>query len=206
MKNLRREDQYDQKNFFFDLDDTLIESENLKKNLYFQVLKISVQEINLTEIPFLRLKNRYEIIRELCYLKGEPTLWIKRANQYSAVCNSILGRLLYQSDIFNLSLWLKRKGHRVILISKTPKRDLIKTVRVGRAYGLFEEIISVNTRKCKSVAMRRALNVRGLNFTSAAHFGDSPGDRIASSRSGIRFVRCNEVLTYKFFRKVHCKL
>ncbi|MGB0670758.1 MAG: HAD family hydrolase [Rhodospirillales bacterium] len=186
----------------FDFDGTLVDSNSIKRDAFFQVAADFPDGRNAMEkvLTDQASADRFTTFQKFCQMIGQPEKSTSCAQSYGALCEA---HILEASEPAGLRAFLGLLRERAIpraICSATPENHLVRLAKI-RFNGCFEV---VRGRPDTKPDILRGLAERyGLGCQELLMVGDGPDDYAAANRVGCLFVGMT-AFGYRLSDKAHC--
>lgn len=178
--------------FIFDFDGTLVLSNHIKKQSFFDVIKYRYPDISLSlcnDLKNIMTSNpnidRYAIFNKLAQLNKNIDAKILVAD-YGNKCHDLIMKADKVSGSLELLLRLKELKKNVIINSATPRDALLRTVNALDIHKYIDEIYGAPASKSENI--RIAMKKYSVLANQIIVIGDGDNDRIAAKDIGCLFA------------------
>lgn len=172
----------------FDFDGTLVESNQIKKQTFYDLASEFENGIRLMELILGESadRNRYWIFAEFASALPVPADAKKLADSYTRTCQERIARAPEIAGAKAILERLRTEGKLLFVNSATPVEPLTALVRLRRMDALFEGIYGSPANKFENLEVIRSKH--GLTRDQILVVGDGESDRASAEALGCHFV------------------
>jgi phosphoglycolate phosphatase len=179
----------------FDFDGTLVDSNDIKRQKFYEVTKNYIGANKILDKVFLSSKNRdrNNIFKLLgrCLSKEKNTINIDGlCETYTKICEYEVSRAQEMHGAISTIRDLRKLGLLTIISSATPEKTLNKIIQMKGWEPLFDLILGSPSSKTSHI--NRILIQNSLKAYEVVYVGDSEIDRVAALAQGCHFVGIGE--------------
>lgn len=177
--------------FVFDFDGTIVDSNTLKKSLFFEILNNFDVDISLLEKEIsIDGKSRNEIIRNMLFNYPEHNK-VEAIRQYSKKSREAISSLKPNNFFFQIIEYCINNSIYLVLSSNTPENELIKIVKEMKIFKLFDEING--NPKSKTETLNKIIINNKFKSSEILVIGDGISDKESASENetDFHFVKNN---------------
>jgi phosphoglycolate phosphatase-like HAD superfamily hydrolase len=180
----------------FDFDGTLVQSNAIKRQAFFQTVRLLGEDLDDVVEDVLRHVpgDRYILLREMAAradarrpLPPSGTAWPERlADAYTKICDDEIARCPEVPGAMEALETLRRRGCALFINSSTPSAPLVAVVNRRNMGGSFRGVWGNDAGKVEN--LQRALALTNARVDEMVFVGDAEADRAAAATLGCRFV------------------
>ena len=137
----------------FDFDGTIVDSNLIKKSLFYEVLnEFDIDKNELKVQISIDGKSRNQIIRGALSKYSEEVV-LKSIKMYSLLTFDKISKIKPNKYFFEVVEYCKKNGIYLVLSSNTPENELIKIIKEMNLFNIFNEVHG--SPKLKSVTLKK---------------------------------------------------
>lgn len=175
----------------FDFDGTLVDSNNIKFNTFFQVTKnIPNSKKLLEQILQENPGDRFAIFKSLSNrLYSEYQISVNDKNlsdEYTSICEKKVSTAQSIKGSEDSLEKLKLKGVKLFVSSATPEETLVNIINKRGMSHFFDGIFGAP--KIKEMHIHHVMKLYDSNSSEIIYIGDSEADRVAANMSNCHFI------------------
>ena len=186
----------------FDFDGTLIPSNELKEQIFFDIFDTKYHSIVTNVLVQYKDSSRFEIIEKIL-IESKQFNSSQDLNQFTSAYSSHLIEKIktipVDRDIFTNLQILKEKYH-LFLSSYTYKNDLPIILKNIGFDVFFEKLFGYPQQK--EVTLKNIINEYSVSSNEVLVIGDGESDRVSAEKNNCHFFHINEKNNIKLFFKL----
>ena len=186
----------------FDFDGTLIPSNELKEQIFFDIFDTKYHSIVTNVLVQYKDSSRFEIIEKIL-IESKQFNSSQDLNQFTSAYSSHLiekiKKIPVDRDIFTNLQILKEKYH-LFLSSYTYKNDLPIILKNIGFDIFFEKLFGYPQQK--EVTLKNIINEYSVSSNEVLVIGDGESDRVSAEKNNCHFFHINEKNNIKLFFKL----
>lgn len=182
--------------FIFDFDGVLADSNQIKRNAYFEIFGEPAREIINEVLEKNPDDNRYGIINKvLKRLKKERKIQYEDLELETEKYAQLYGERTEAGQIAAPAIQgavkslerLKKKGFRLFLHTSTTDESIARVLKARKLYKYFEKVYGSNKGK-KAKVLPMIIKENSLSPERTISIGDGDSERKAAEKLGIKFI------------------
>ena len=177
---------------FFDFDGTLVESNDIKRRVFYEVTK-NIVGANLILDKLFASSNpgdRYNVFNDLVQdLKRSNTTRISSkhlSDLYTNICEYEISQASEVSGALSTLEGLKKRKIKIFLSSATPKKTLKRIIKMKGWNDLFDRVMG--SPETKEEHLKSILSLNNFSLSEIIYVGDSEMDQKAALSIGCKFI------------------
>lgn len=171
----------------FDFDGTLVQSNAIKRQTYYDVVPPGADHAFLTKLIDNAALNRHQVFASFAeHLGHDPRDAAEWAELYDVATRRAVTNCPEVDGATATLEALTAAGHRLYLVSATPTEPLTAIADARAMSGHFDRVLGSPTPKHQHIADICAAT--GTDVAEVIHVGDQLADRQAAAAAGCRFI------------------
>ena len=176
----------------FDFDGTLVESNDIKRRVFYEVTKNIVGASLILDKLFASPNpgDRYNVFNDFVYdLKKSNTTSISSkylSDLYTSKCEYEISQAPEVSGALSTLNELKKRKIKILLSSATPEKTLKRIIKMRGWSDLFERVMG--SPESKEEHLKSILSLNNFSLSEIVYVGDSEMDQKAALSIGCKFI------------------
>ena len=186
----------------FDFDGTIVDSNLIKKSLFYKVLdEFDIDKNELKVQISIDGKSRNQIIRGLLSKYSEEVV-LKCIKIYSILTFDKISKIIPNKYFFEVVEYCKKNGIYLVLSSNTPENELIKIIKEMNLFNVFNEVHG--SPKLKSETLKKIIIENNFFSNQILVVGDGESDKISAEDNNCDFIHVNQNSLKKLKQTLIC--
>lgn len=174
----------------FDFDGTIVDSNLIKKSLFYEVLnEFDIDKNELKVQISIDGKSRNQIIRGALSKYSEEVV-LKSIKMYSLLTFDKISKIKPNKYFFEVVEYCKKNGIYLVLSSNTPENELIKIIKEMNLFNIFNEVHG--SPKLKSVTLKKIIIENNFLSNQILVIGDGESDKLSAEDNNCDFMGINK--------------
>lgn len=186
----------------FDFDGTIVDSNLIKKSLFYEVLnEFDIDKNELKVQISIDGKSRNQIIAGALSKYSEEVV-LKSIKRYSLLTFDKISRIKPNKYFFEIVEYCKKNGIYLVLSSNTPENELIKIIKEMSLFNIFDEVHGYP--KLKSESLNKIIIENNFLSNQTLVIGDGESDKLSAEVNNCDFIRINKNSLKKLKQTLIC--
>ena len=174
----------------FDFDGTIVDSNLIKKSLFYEVLnEFDIDKNELKVQISIDGKSRNQINRGALSKYSEEVV-LKSIKMYSLLTFDKISKIKPNKYFFEVVEYCKKNGIYLVLSSNTPENELIKIIKEMNLFNIFNEVHG--SPKLKSVTLKKIIIENNFLSNQILVIGDGESDKLSAEDNNCDFMGINK--------------